>query len=562
MKIPSDLTERDNFYQTVIQKCTVSQENRANDYAALRQYYLFGGSTSPNSSPFNRVFPHIDLLTSFLYAAETTKFTIQLGATVKEHEYGRVPVLAKAINDRWNDSHADGVVSTAITWALVDNTRIVKLIPRVNKQSKKLEIAPFVVHAANFGVYREDVTFFDRQEAMTHSYYTTKTQLEIDLADHPHRAAILASVDASSHRALEEESQDGVGRLMASTQQPLVDGTTAQGNVEFQFNMNLSYLPDLDQQDLITMDELWIWDTDAGDYRIVTRVKDGMTIYDRIASKYDIFLPGEHPFIQFCPSPTARLLLGHERSGRLGPATGMVQRARDADTQVAQPASLPADQTHPVSARSADEKMYALFEEGGLFTDGGHGVQAGKLQRFPPQLPEDMFRILKDIDAAFADFSGLPNTVQGKGEVGVRSGKQTDQLARLGSARIKKRALVIENYLERMATLYLKLMKKYDGTTYLDDKGTPFTADQFTDDFTVKVDAHSNSPIFVEDKKELAFSMLEQHMITRERAVEMIDPVDKEIIKRELKSIEAQEQQAAQAERELQMKQDGMSIEK
>ena len=561
MKIPSDLTERDNFYQTVIQKCTVSQEDRANDYAALRQYYLFGGSTSPNSSPFNRVFPHIDLLTSFLYAAETTKFTIQLGATVKEHEYGRVPVLAKAINDRWNDSHADGVVSTAITWALVDNTRIVKLIPRVNKQSKKLEIAPFVVHAANFGVYREDVTFFDRQEAMTHSYYTTKTQLEIDLADHPHRAAILASVDASSHRALEEESQDGVGRLMASTQQPLVDGTTAQGNVEFQFNMNLSYLPDLDQQDLITMDELWIWDTDAGDYRIVTRVKDGMTIYDRIASKYDIFLPGEHPFIQFCPSPLPGYFWGMSEVAGLAPLQEWYNE------RVMQIRKLLNLQVYPPTSASgfgatADEKMFALFEEGGFFNDGGQAVQAGKMERFAPQLPEDMFRILKDIDAAFADFSGLPNTVQGKGEVGVRSGKQTDQLARLGSARIKKRALVIENYLERMATLYLKLMKKYDGTTYLDDKGTPFTADQFTDDFTVKVDAHSNSPIFVEDKKELAFSMLEQHMITRERAVEMIDPVDKEIIKRELKSIEAQEQQAAQAERELQMKQDGMSIEK
>ena len=138
----------------------------------------------------------------------------------------------------------------------------------------------------------------------------------------------------------------------------------------------------------------------------------------------------------------------------------------------------------------------------------------------------------------------------GKGEVGVRSGRQTSELARLSSARIKKRALVVEDALEGMATLYLKIMQKYDPTEYKDEKDQTFVADQFTQHYVVKVDAHSNSPLFVEDLKELATEMLQAGAINRERYIEIISPPDKELILRELKVIEKkqeEEQKAAQA---------------
>lgn len=545
MKIPVELVDRETLYNEVVKVCTRSQVDRANDYAILRQYYLFGGQGGVGASPFNKIFPHIDLLTSFLYASETTKFMTHLGASAKEHEYARVPVLSRSINDRWLDSNADRVASNAITWSLVYNSTLVKMIFKVDESTGKVQIHPFMIHPASFGVYREDISFTDRQEAMTHTYYTTKSQLEIDLADHPQKAAILASVESgSATEKLEEEKQDGIARLMMGTQQPLVAGTTAVGNVEFSFESTMDYLPDTDEKELVTLVELWIWDTTEKDYRIVTRIKDGMTVYDRIASHHQIFLPGEHPFIQFCPSPLPFYLWG------MSEVAGLANLQEWYNERILQIRKLLNLQVKPPTDAfgfgALDENAYALFSEGGLLAPQDPSQINAKLQRHPPQLPEDLFTVLREIDQAFSDHSGLPNTVQGKGEVGVRSGKQTDQLARLGSARIKKRALVIEDALEKMATLYLKIMKKYDNTTYVDDKGVSFTADQFTVDFVVKVDGHSNSPIFVEDKKELAFSMLEQHMITRSRAVEMIDPPDKEIMKRELKDIEAAEQKAAQ----------------
>jgi hypothetical protein len=541
MLIPKDIVQRDQFYDDLIKKCLCSQEDRKSQYDALRGYYLFGGSAGAGSSPFNKIYPHIDLLTSFLFSSETTKFSIALGANAEEVEHNRVPILGRAINDRWLESGADKVVSSCITWALVNNTMLVKLVPVVNETSKVMEINPFPVHPGSFGVLREDIGFLDRQEAFVHTYYTTKSQLEIDLKDHPRREEILGGLTSSTGVEIEE---NGIDRLIMGTLQPLSQLTPPSGQVEFSLASSMTYSPDV-AEEIVQQVELWVWDTEANDYQVVTKIKDGAVIYDR----KNFFLAGEHPFVQICPLPLPFYLWG------MSEVAGLMMLQEWRNERVEQIRKLLSLQVKPPTSQSGlgiqDEMAYALFCEGGMLSDktGGMGG-AASVQRFAPIIPPDIFAVLHEIDAAFSDHSGLPNTVQGKGEAGVRSGKQTSELARLGSARIKKRSLVIEDALEKLATLFLKLMRKYDATVYKDEKDASFTADQFTTDFIVKVDAHSNSPIFVEDKRELAFAMLQQHMITRSRAIDIIDAPDKEILKREVAEIEAKEQAAAQAQQQ------------
>jgi hypothetical protein len=79
------------------------------------------------------------------------------------------------------------------------------------------------------------------------------------------------------------------------------------------------------------------------------------------------------------------------------------------------------------------------------------------------------------------------------------------------------------------------MMMVYDDTVYVDEKGNKFIAKQFTDDFTVKVDAHSNSPIFMEDQREMAFSLYQAGTISKERLIEMIDPPMKQQLLEDLK---------------------------
>ena len=70
-----------------------------------------------------------------------------------------------------------------------------------------------------------------------------------------------------------------------------------------------------------------------------------------------------------------------------------------------------------------------------------------------------------------------------------------------------------------------------------DDDGNNFIPEQFTDDYIVKVDAHSNSPIFTEDLKNLAFNLFKAGAIDQEALLDMLEPPMKQLLKDKLKTI-------------------------
>ncbi len=528
MDIPKNLDGRESFYSELIRKCTATQQERSANYALLRHFYLFGRGPSDDETPYNKIYPHIDTLTSFLFAAETTKFSIHLGPHTPEVEYLRIKTLNKAVNDAWLLSNADQVFMQALTWSLVYPSTFIKLIVRGG------EIFPFMVDPGSFGVLREDLPFADRQEAMVHSYYTTRSQLEIDIKDHPNSVQILDNVQTSQMPQGEQPS--GIQRLLLTAATP-----NMTGNVNTGLDSNIDYVPKVDEE-LVRMHELWVWDTKDKDYRVVTITDGGMTIYDR----KNFFLKGEHPFVHVCPNPMYSYFWG------MSEVAGMIGLQKWRNERVVEVKKLLNRQVNPPTALTGwtgimDEIAYAAFNEGSVLSTDS--FQA-KVERFAPQIPQEIFAVIHEIDTMFSERSGLQNILMGKGEVGVRSGRQTSELARLSSARIRKRALVIEDALEAISTLYLKCMMKYDSRTYTDEEGNSFVPDQFAREFVVKVDAHSNSPLFIEDQKAIAAEMLQAGVINKERFVEMISPQDKELIIRELKVIEEKEAAAAKAQQQ------------
>ena len=203
-------------------------------------------------------------------------------------------------------------------------------------------------------------------------------------------------------------------------------------------------------------------------------------------------------------------------------------------------ATLLAKQVNPPKAFTGfmgitDEKAYALNMPNSYVMSDMPGAKVDELS---PTIPTDLFKEIAEIDAMFAEASGISSVLQGRGESGVRSAGHASQLARLGSSRAKKRALIIEDSLEKVATLFLKLLQAYDNTHFIDDKGMPFIAEQFTHDFVVKVDAHSNSPIFMEDSRELAFKLYEAKVINKKRLIDLVDPPMKQLLKDDLENDE------------------------
>jgi len=510
MRIPSNNEDRENLYLDVMNKCLVSREERKGDYTTLRSYYLFG--TSPEQPPayFNKIHPHLDQLTSFLYSAETTRFSINLGASVPIIEQDKTPVLTKALNDEWLNSNADQVFSMALQWALVYNTTYIKLV--VNKG-----IHPYMIEPASIGVLREDIPYTDRQEAIVQTYYITKSELAARLYSHPKRQQIMDRV-TTGIKISDNDMPEAVNRIVMSQTNP-----TIYGNVNMDlYGMN-RYIPRI-AEDTVEMKEMWLWNDDTQDYQVVTMASPDIVVYDRPGAS--MFLKGECPFVQICPNPQYDYLWGQSECQRLI----LLQELRN--TRMTEILDLLSKQVSPPTVYSGvsgivDEKFMALNRAGTFIASDMPGA---KVDRLSPDMPSNLFEVIHEVDSMFAEASGISNVLSGKGESGVRSQGHASQLARLGSSRIKKRALIIEDSLEKVATLYLKLMQVYDDTHFVDTNGKKFIAEQFTKDFTVKVDAHSNSPIFTEDLKQLAFNLFKTGSIDKESLLDLVEPPMKQLL--------------------------------
>lgn len=536
MKIPTNLLDREEFYLDIIRKCLVSRESRRTDYSYLRNWYLFGNGPDEAPALYNKIYPHIDQLTSFVYSAETTRFSIELGAAVKETEHSKIPSLTRALNDEWLNSNADQVFSAAVSWAFCYNSSFIKLIVKDG-------IHPYMVEPSCIGVLREDSPYMDRQEAIVHTYYITKSELYARLYSHPKRDEIVHRITLIEHERT--ETSNGIDRIIMSQTDP-----TLYGNVNLDLSGMNRYKAEV-AEPTVEMTELWIWNDDTKDYQVVTKADPDVIIYDRPGEQ--VFLKGELPFVQVCPAPLYDYFWGQSEVQRLL----FLQQMRN--KRMTEILDLLSKQVAPPTALIGftgilDEKNFALNRAGGLLATD---MPNAKVDKLAPQIPPDLFKEIGEIDSMFEEASGIVSVLQGRGESGVRSSGHASQLARLGSSRAKKRALVIEDSLEKLATLYLKLMQTYDATHFKDVNNIPFIAEQFTKDFVVKVDAHSNSPIFMEDLRSLAFNLFKAQVIDKESLLDLLEPPMKQQLKDRLRKLEKQQQvqQVAQSQQKPDLKQ-------
>ena len=286
------------------------------------------------------------------------------------------------------------------------------------------------------------------------------------------------------------------------------------------------------------MYELWLWNDEIIDYQTVTMAEQGVVIYDR----KNIFVEGEVPFVQVCPNPLYDYFWGESEVERLVELQKWrTQRMEDIDELFNKQARPPTSINGTFGI--LDEQNFALNYAGGLLKSQD---PTANVERFTPDFPPEAFQVIHEIDAMFAEASGMGNMMMGKGESGVRSKGHADTLARIGSSRAKKRALIVEDALEKIASLTLKVLRIYDKTRFLDDDHMPFILNQLTSKCVVKVDAHSSSPIYVEDYKQLVGELFQAQAIDRKSMIEMLHPPMESILLDRLKKIEENEQKAQQ----------------
>ena len=568
MKIPEGPKRKDkylrlDFFLRLIEQCSVSRTERKEQYSSQRFFWLYGSDGSYENEdtdlglappPGNKIYPHIDQLTSFLYAQDTTRFSVELGANVEKVYQSWVPKLNEYVNDEWHTSNTDITFGLALQLALVYDSTFIKPLWKKNGMS------PGIVLPHNVGVLREDVFGLHKQEAYCHWYTITPSQFRNDFSDLPRFEKIFERLDQRAEGIIEAQ-EAGIDRIIMSSQDPLgVGGNPGSGVavVDWLSQVSMNYVPRV-KESLIEMCELYVWDDKIADYRVVTFASPNVIIFDRPLSRTG-WLNQVPNLVQVCPNPDPHYFWGISEVERLTPL--QVYRNRC----MAQIEHLQDLQAHPPSTASGFpsdllELQYVLDSPNGFLNNpdpAGVGGGGPKADRVKIEIAPDLYDRLDRIDAAFEDMSGLPPITQGKNPAGVRAGGHAMDLAKLGSSRARKRAMIVEDSLEQLATLYLRVCKKYDDTMLKapvapgQKKEEQFVANQLPDDFTVKVDAHSNSPIFVDDQTALAFQLLKVKAISRRRLIERVPIAGKQQLINDLENeIEPAEQRAAQAQQKL-----------
>ena len=554
MRLPTDLIERRRLCLELIRQCTATRRDRFNFYQTCRNYYLFG-SADGGGAPYNKIGSTVDTLCSFIYSPDTLRFSLHLGTEAPVDDIAKSVPLSREVTEQWRVSKTHITFGQALRWAQVFGITLMKTLWMNNR------IRSYMVEPHQFGVLREDVTELADQEAFTHHYTITKTQLEKNLEGNPRKAQILARVGRSSSDEIPELSS-GLSRLIIGSpvggipqsvaipgQMSGTQGGLGGGGRGPQYD----YAPRVDVE-LIDMCDLYVWDDDEEDYQVVTRGAPDVVIYDR-PSNWMGHVKGVAPFGVVRPDFN---LYDYFWGDSFVAALASLQDWRtDRTAQIRSILSRQADPPMSITGGVgiASEKLAALRAAGGQVS---FPTPNAKVTSHAPTMPSDIFAEMSQIDAMFDDRAGLGHVLQGKGEPGVRSRGQADLMARLGSSRPKERAIAVEESAEEVAGQILRLVQDHSEQRFQAQVQTPdgaheltFTAEQFTRDYEVKVDAHSSSPIFVEDRKHDAITLLEAHAIDRETLLDMFDPPNLQDLKERLKKLEKAELEAKKLEMQM-----------
>jgi hypothetical protein len=542
MRLPEKWLERAMFYDEMIQHCLASQAERRDRNRVQRQYYMYGtGSEMQQNAVFNYIYPLIDQLCAFIFSTETTRFSAEFPGHVSPEEHAKGPAIAKAVHDEWLRSNGDIMFQLALKKGHVFGSSFLKL--RAKTDEGLLTVEPFIIDPGDIGVLREDLPGLHRQEAFVHTYEITLSQLinELEECGHPNVHEIATQV--SAYARAPRNAGSGMDRVITSASNPMI-----VGNLDFSLNVVDRYRPKVEAP-TASMRELYIWDDALADYRVVTVAEPAMVIWDRPIKR--MWTPHEVPFIQICPNPSDDYFYGIADCERL---IGLQQMLNDRCSQIQHLLNLHARQPKAFSGFPGvvDEMAFATDSPGGYVQSDMPGA---KVDMLAPELPDDLFKEVNRIVQMMEETVGISNVMQGKGETGVRSTGHASQLLRVGASRVKQRALVVEDDLENVATKYWEAIRRFSTKQIAEEAkdGVRFLPAQAPRDIQIKVDAHSNSPIFVEDNRQLVFDLLKMQIIDKSEALDLLDLPQRQYLKSRLEKViqpalEAQAAAAAQAQ--------------
>jgi hypothetical protein len=535
MKINEE--DLDGFASALVDQCMATRRERVQMYNGLYHYYLFGAPDG-SQSPYGKIYPHIDLLYAYLYSQATVEFAVGV-QNVPEAVFKQAELIGRRSNVYFHEHGVADIFGEALKLSFVWGTTLLKM----NNRSRPFKLEPYLIEPHNFGVLNEGVNLLRRQEAFCEAYTIGRDELRRRVSVLPNAEDIMRRIQASPVTD-EEAYPESIHRIIVAGPSAMTSGTTrGVVNMPELFNQ-LKYKPE-QVDDQVQMYELNVWDDDREDYRTITLAAPGVVIYGRKDIGNLFGIKGMHPYVHICPNRLHNYFYGwSEVTNLIRLQDWLSERLRE----IRRIMSLQADPPRAFAGFGGinDEKMAAFNTPGAYIGEQNPGA---KVETLAPELPSGLFEEVYAIQGFYNDISGLSDILQGRGETGVRSMAQTSTLAKFGSARIKQRAQVIEQSLEDVGGLIVSLMRKKDEHRYTMGENEKFIASQFSDDYQVNVDAHSMSPVFADDHKQLAMALLKFGAIDKQSALELMKPPKLELLKQRL--LDTERARAAQMQQML-----------
>lgn len=578
MYVPTKLSEIGDFATDLINRCSVSMRSRLERGVMYRNVFLTG---DPQGTPqiYKKTYAYVDDLASMLYSPVELKFNVSPHGRAGPVERALGHASASHLNAEIRSAELDELCEDAVLWALVKGKTIVQL------NSNKTGLEGHLIQPEQFGVLEEAKSRLSEQKAFFHRTWITMADFadRVNTLRLPQRksSALMRAVRKYSMQRPDQENTDNyattrmvmLGGLYPYqvSSSPIPGQRSNRGIVDWLTAPQPQLAPET-RVDLVPLDELWVWDSSAEDWVTVQLVgpdcvlmpnsiafcnafaeyidpklpRQLLTLHEWEKKKAENPLRGKHPFVEFSPNPMAGYFWGDSEVRLVGSVQSALNARVDGINKVLRKQENP---PRIISGASINQNAYAkLNKPGGYLTDPSPTL---KNETLLPQMPTDFWTSLAHYRDMFNDIGGMPSVVRGEGESGVRSQGHADTLVRMASPRFKDRALRIERSIEALGGLALDIMKvrnadlqiawvpakmlgHFTETSKLDAelyeapspglKPVAFTFAQLSSDLKVSVDAHSSSPIFSQDARQLIFALAKLGAIGPKEAIEALHP--------------------------------------
>ena len=561
----------------VLAICQQSQQERASFYRTVRHIYRWGAHSGIECKD-NRIKPIIDRLSSFLYAPESVNFWADLGPQALANwadipdttiaqlgnidtmqgipedkleqildsiQFDRIESVIDSLNDSWTDTDIDIELGDSIDNGLVDGCSIISLQAEQRSDGKN-SIVSYPIMPEYFGVWREDQKSLSKQQAVAHTTHLSEPELRFLLWSHPDREEIMKNLEPG------ENDQVSAGRIFPTS----ADDTSVSGSPLGVFTGQFDYQPKHGAS-LYKLHELYTWDDAAADYRyfkiVGERIIADFLVGGEYASNGALVkkgngIKGRLPFVKICPYPIRNYFWGWSLvdglaiiqnwySARLNKLDETFEKSLDKPRAVMGMGGL------------SDEIDRALNTAGGTAYIGQPGASIQEMDR---SVPAEALEILESIRDTFYDYSSMRPSMFGKQDSqGARTEGIASQFMRVGAAPVRRVALTVEKQIEEIASLLFLFKRRYEDEKLSSPNGESFVLAEFPEDARIKVDGHSQCPLFVEDNARQAEALQRAGVLTPTTLVDLIHPQMKGLIKFRLRKIEmakmvAQEQMKMQ----------------